>query len=283
MHTVTTTDGAHLAAFTHGDSSRTPIVLVHGYPDDHYVWDRVVPLLSDEFYVITYDVRGAGESSRPARRSAYRLSQLSADLDAVTLSLLDGRPFHLVGHDWGSIQSWESATDPAFNGRILSFTSISGPCLDHAAHMLNRTARNPRELFNILKVSKYIAVLHLPCAPKLKWRSVSVEEWRRKVSAQEGGADIPDNTNVQLNGIEGAKLYRANFLPRHANPRQRRAICPVQAVVPETDQYIKQEHIEEMSRWVEDFTRTDVDGGHWAALSHPDQVANAIRDFVRAH
>lgn len=282
MTTITTTDGQRLIAHTHGDSSRTPIVLVHGYPDDNTVWDRVVPLLSDDFYLITYDVRGAGDSSRPARRRAYRLSQLRSDLGQVTRQLLGDRPFHLVGHDWGSIQSWEPATEPAFRGRILSFTSISGPCLDHVARMLNRKARNPRELFNLLKVSRYIAVLHLPFAPKLKWGKVSPEQWQRTVSAQEGGADIPVNPNVQRNGIEGAKLYRANILPRHANPRERRAVCPVQVVMPKHDQYVKPDYVEEMRRWVDDCTETTIDGGHWAALSHPDQVAAAIKRFVRS-
>jgi hypothetical protein len=43
------------------------------------------------------------------------------------------RPFHLIGYDWGSIQSWKAVTDPLLAGRIASFTSISRLCLDYAA------------------------------------------------------------------------------------------------------------------------------------------------------
>ena len=39
---------------------------------------------------------------------------------------------HLVGHDWGSLQGWEAVTTDHMAGRIASFTSMSGPCLDHA-------------------------------------------------------------------------------------------------------------------------------------------------------
>ena len=39
----------------------TPLVLLHGYPLDHHLWDEVVPLLEDTFDVILPDLRGFGE------------------------------------------------------------------------------------------------------------------------------------------------------------------------------------------------------------------------------
>lgn len=47
--------------------------------------------------------------------------------------LLGDKPFHLAAHDWGSIQAWEAVTDLKLAGKILSFSTISGPCLDHVA------------------------------------------------------------------------------------------------------------------------------------------------------
>ena len=44
------------------------MVLVHGFPDNRTVWDRVVDDLERDHRVATYDVRGAGESSSTARR-----------------------------------------------------------------------------------------------------------------------------------------------------------------------------------------------------------------------
>ncbi|GMA87792.1 hypothetical protein GCM10025868_30420 [Angustibacter aerolatus] len=107
------------------------LLLVHGYPDTHTVWDRVVPLLEPHLRVVTYDVRGAGASGAPRRRTGYRLGRLAADLHAVAAAVSPDRPVHLVGHDWGSIQAWESVTTPG--APVASFTSVGGPCLDHLA------------------------------------------------------------------------------------------------------------------------------------------------------
>ncbi|WP_408640330.1 alpha/beta fold hydrolase, partial [Saccharomonospora halophila] len=90
--------------------------------------------LRGRFRVVTYDVRGAGESDAPREVAAYRLDTLAADLLAVLDGVAGDRPVHLLAHDWGSIQAWHAVTGPWLRGRVASFTSISGPDLDHAAH-----------------------------------------------------------------------------------------------------------------------------------------------------
>ena len=63
------------------------------------------------------------------------------DLQAVVDTLIPGREFHLIAHDWGAIQSWESVTGEPLQNRIRSYTSISGPSLDHAGHWVQRRLR----------------------------------------------------------------------------------------------------------------------------------------------
>jgi len=109
-----------LAAYVSGPRDAPPIVLVHGYPDSAAVWERVRAQLDSRYRVISYDVRGAGASEAPAARDGYRIERLAADLCAVVNAICGEQPFHLVGHDWGSIQSWEAVTDPQFKGRIRS-------------------------------------------------------------------------------------------------------------------------------------------------------------------
>src|SRR6476469_8100867 len=120
-------DGTTLAVYESGTEDGPVVVAVHGYPDDHTVWDGVVAALADTFRVVTYDVRGAGASDVPASRAGYRMPHLVDDLFAVLDHV--GEPVHLLGHDWGSIQCWPALTDPRARGRISGFTSISGPSL----------------------------------------------------------------------------------------------------------------------------------------------------------
>ncbi len=279
---VSTADQQQLYAKAWGDERNPALVLVHGYPDHQEVWERVIPHLIQDFFIVTYDVRGAGQSSAPRRVQDYRLELLSADLDSVTQALLGGRSFHLAAHDWGSIQSWESVTDARFRGRILSYTTISGPCLDHAAFWMRGQFRHQKpEFFRQLGKSWYIAAFQLPFLAPAAWRLFSPERWRKVVARLERSADLPLNANIAKDGKYGIGLYRANFMPRLLQPRARHAVCPVQAVVLKRDQFVSPALIAEMPKWAEQFSRADVDANHWAVLSQPALIAGCIGGFAR--
>ncbi|MEG2301130.1 MAG: alpha/beta hydrolase, partial [Acinetobacter sp.] len=59
------------------------------------------------------------------------------------------------------------------------------------------------------------------------------------------------------------------------------AICPVQAIVLEQDQFVSPALIDEMPKWVEDFQRVNVNANHWAILSQPEVIAKEIKRFVQ--
>lgn len=60
-----------------------PLVLVHGYPLDHTIWDEVVPYLENDFELILPDLRGFGESDMVG--SEYTINDMAGDI----LGLLD--------------------------------------------------------------------------------------------------------------------------------------------------------------------------------------------------
>lgn len=284
LHQVTCTDGVPLAVFSYGDETLPPLVLVHGYPDQHQVWERVIAHLMTQFYVITYDVRGAGQSGQPAQLKGYRLSQLEADLQSVTSQLLGKHAYHLAGHDWGGIQCWEAVTDKNYAGRILSFSCLSGPCLDHVGHALRRLGRqSPAQAARLLGKSWYIGVFHVPFLAPLFWRHYSPHRWQRYLMQMQHCADIPQDDYLNRDGVNGIGLYRANMLPRLLQPRQRHAQCPVQAIVLERDRFVGKEYAQEMRHWVSDLTLTSIDSDHWALLSEPARIAEAIARFATVH
>jgi pimeloyl-ACP methyl ester carboxylesterase len=67
---VTASDGVTLAvpAYTEIDPQRPTVLAVHGYPDNHHLWDGVAENLDGRCNFVAFDVRGAGESSRPVAR-----------------------------------------------------------------------------------------------------------------------------------------------------------------------------------------------------------------------
>ena len=283
-HWIDAGHDVRIFAETWGNENNPPIVLVHGYPDSHTVWESIATQLADQFYVIAYDVRGAGKSSVPTGLNAYKIAVLAHDLQAVVNTLLPNRQFHLAAHDWGSIQSWESVTTPALQGRILSFTSLSGPSLDHAALMLKSEFKTkPLKILKQLSMSWYIAAFHVPLLAPLTWKLYWGKHWHRIVDELENSKNLPQNPTQTSDGIQGINLYRANFIDRLSNPRQRIAHCPVQVIILEKDAFVSEGYMKDLPRWVSDLTVNRINANHWAILSQPTVVANYIRDFVLAH
>lgn len=280
-HWIHTSDQQCLYVKSWGKPENPALVLVHGYPDNQEVWEAVIAQLIQDFYIVTYDVRGAGQSSIPKRIRDYRLERLSEDLLTVVDAVLPHRPFHLAAHDWGSIQSWEAVTDVRFRQRILSYSSISGPCLDHAAFWMRAQLQQGKSRFlKQLGKSWYIAVFQLPLLAPTVWQYMSVERWGKMVQQLEQTSGLALNPNIQQDGRYGVNLYRANFIQRLLKPRQRVAICPVQALVLTEDRFVSPELIDEVPKWVADFQRVEIAANHWAILSQPERIAQHLRDFA---
>ncbi len=282
---VTTTDNLRLHVRTYGDSVSTPLVLVHGYPDNHKVWEPVAERLADRYFVIAYDVRGAGQSESAARIRDYRLDQLSQDLKAVVDALIPDRRFHLAAHDWGSIQSWESVTTDRLKGRIASYTTLSGPCLDHAGHWMQKRllTTNPDLLKQGLKQlasSWYIVMFQLPLLAPSLWQAGLGKLWPTYLAKREGVRESSPNPTQTADGKEGVQLYRANFMPKLVKPETRHAHCPVQLINLTGDNYVNTDLHDDLRLWVAELYRRDLDATHWAVLSHPDLIAGWIDEFA---
>lgn len=272
-------------AVSEGNSEATPLVLVHGYPDNHKVWDQVTQLLSQTYRVIRYDVRGAGHSDKPRRTRDYRLELLATDLQAVVQALLPGQRFHLVAHDWGSIQSWESVAGGPLQSQIGSFTSISGPCLDHIGFWIrrqlsNRKADGFKKLRNQLLSSWYVMLFQVPYLAETIWKVGLDQMWPDYLKKYEQVANPELSETQQSDGQFGVKLYRANVLPRLLRPTQKRAQCPVQLIIPTQDNYVSPHLNERLSQWTESLVIRELAAPHWAMLTEPETVSNAIHEFV---
>jgi pimeloyl-ACP methyl ester carboxylesterase len=76
----------------------TPLVLIHGYPLDHSIWDETAALLSGTFDLILPDLRGFGASA--SSTDPYTLADMAADL-AELLDELDIPQAALAGHSMG--------------------------------------------------------------------------------------------------------------------------------------------------------------------------------------
>jgi NAD(P)-dependent dehydrogenase (short-subunit alcohol dehydrogenase family)/pimeloyl-ACP methyl ester carboxylesterase len=285
------TGGIELCVAELGDATRPTVVLVHGYPDSKEVWSQVATRLAERFHVVLYDVRGHGRSTAPVPlRGGFTLEKLTDDFLAVADAVSPDRPVHLVGHDWGSVQAWEFVTVGRTEGRIASFTSMSGPSLDHFGHWIKRrTVRpTPRRVGQLLgqgAKSWYVYLLHTPVLPELAWRGPLGKYWPgilQRVEKVPAG-DYP-TASLPQDAARGAWLYRDNVRARLRRPRvDAHAHAPVQLITPTGDAFLSERLYDDLDEWVPQLTRRSLVAKHWVPRTRPDQLSAWIADFVEAH
>lgn len=95
--------------------SGPPLLLLHGYPQTHAMWHKVATALARDYTVVCADLRGYGDSGKPASDAAhapYSKRAMAADMVAAMRAL--GFPrFRLAGHDRGGRVAHRLAMDHA--------------------------------------------------------------------------------------------------------------------------------------------------------------------------
>ncbi|WP_328674396.1 SDR family oxidoreductase [Streptomyces sp. NBC_00322] len=285
------TGGVELCVAELGDATQPTVLLVHGYPDSKEVWSAVARRLADRFHVVLYDVRGHGRSTAPVPlRGGFTLEKLTDDFLAVADAVSPDKPVHLVGHDWGSVQSWEFVTVKRTEGRIASFTSMSGPSLDHFGHWIKKrmsrpTPRRVGQLLGQGAKSWYVYMLHTPVLPELAWRGPLGKQWPKILQRLERvpSADYP-TPSLPQDAARGAWLYRDNVRARLRRPRtDAYAHVPVQLITPTGDIFLSERLFDELGEWAPQLTRRSLSAKHWVPRSRPDRLSAWISEFVTAN
>jgi pimeloyl-ACP methyl ester carboxylesterase len=117
----------HYVTFGRGE----PVVLLHGWPQTWYEWRKIMPALAERYTVIAPDMRGLGDSSKPA--TGYDKRTVAADIYELVRQLGFERIF-LVGHDWGGPVAYAYACAHPEDVRklVILDVPIPGAGLDQA-------------------------------------------------------------------------------------------------------------------------------------------------------
>ena len=102
---------AEIHAVVGGDGP--PVLLLHGYPQTHACWHRIAPALATRFTVVCPDLRGYGDSGRPASDPAHRAysKRVMAQDQCEVMESLGFQQFAVVGHDRGGRVAYRLALD----------------------------------------------------------------------------------------------------------------------------------------------------------------------------
>lgn len=256
-----------------GPEDGTPVVLLHGWPQDGRSWRAVAANLVDQgLRVIVPNQRGYSPGARPDGVENYHTDVLARDVVAIAEACGHER-FHLVGHDWGAAVSWIVATQHA--DRVLSLTAVSVPHL--AAYNEALSVDEDAQ-----KRADYIGLLRRPG----KAEEVMLDDDAVRIRAMYGGdvdpADVEDY--VELFSQPGAltatlNWYRAMGAELASTPD---VTVPTTFIWGANDLAIGRYGAERCADHVTgEYRFVEVDGGHWLPDTHPDLVTEEILRRIR--
>lgn len=101
-----------------------PVVLLHGWPQTWFMWRDVIPLLASHFALVAPDMRGLGDSARPA--DGYDKMTVARDI-AELMTRLGHDRFRVVAHDWGGPVAFALAAQ--FPDRVIAMAIFDAPVL----------------------------------------------------------------------------------------------------------------------------------------------------------
>jgi pimeloyl-ACP methyl ester carboxylesterase len=247
-----------------GDPGGEPLVLLHGWPQHHYMWRRVIPLLEARFRIIAPDLRGFGWTDAPD--SSYAKQELADDVLAL-LDALELDTVRLAGHDWGGWVSFLLAIGAPERVSALRAFSITHPWA--------AAAPRPQDAF-------YLAYQPLMAAPIL---GPALQRFTSAVDLAFVG-DIHDDDDRRIytdtfkdaDRAEAASRVYRTFLTKEAFGRDPdgRLTVPTRLVVGHSDPVLHEGRLEGYEEHADDMTVEMVDGTHWLPEERPDLVAERI-------
>lgn len=271
---------------------RPKLLFLHGFPEYHGAWRKVLPLLADDYLIIAPDQRGYNRSSAPQELAAYQTKLLVGDMASLMEALLPGISYHLVGHDWGASIAYALAMRQA--EQILSLSVVNGV---HPV-LFQRALVNDQEQ---IKASQYFHVLSAPgAAEKMSadnfaktfamFKKFSSISWLTpQITAQYTNAwSGLQRMNAMLNWYRATpmKLQTGDGPIPHtplldADPKRFQITMPHQVIWGMEDTAllpVSRAGLEEFAPGVQVLEVPDA--GHWINHTHPELVAGEIHKFV---
>lgn len=261
-----------------------PVVLLHGHPRTHTTWHRVAPLLAASFAVVCPDLRGYGRSTLPldAPEHAQSSKRVMANDVVSLMGHLGHERFAVVGHDRGSLVAFRTAMDhPHAVTRLVVMDGL--PVVEHLERLSETFVRTWWHWWFLGQTEK----------PAERVINLDPDAWYRTPTPAEMGQGNHEDLWAALRDpavVHGmCEDYRAGLTIDRACEEAdrvagRQVRCPVLLLAAaEDDIDIHGDPAEIWRSWVAgDLHSMAIHSGHHQAEQAPDEVAQALMDFLVA-
>lgn len=281
-HRLPGADGIHLNVAVSGNGPA--VVLLHGFPQTHYMWRHVARRLARQYTVIVPDLRGYGDSDKPASASpdTYSKRTMANDITALARSLGFNR-FGLVGHDRGALVAVRAGLDHPEAVTFLGILDVL-PTLDTWAVLQGVNA----------KVAWHLYLMAQPAGmPEKMIAAVAPEFYGSFLDAWDptGTTFTPQERDYYIqNSIASTKAIVADYratagvdLDMDTADRERGAqlAMPVGVISQDWGAQLGFDASALWNAWAPDFTYQATASGHFMAEENPDEVAVFVENLAR--
>lgn len=290
FHRVGLSTGITLNVAFAGAEDAPAVILLHGFPESHRTWREVAPRLEDSFRLIMPDQRGFAGSDRPQEVEAYKTDTLINDIFALadTLGL---ESFALVGHDWGGAISWPAALlgDPRL--KKLAIVNAPHPVIFQKSVIEDADQRAASQYITAFRTQGFETAIEA-----MGYRTFFEKTFARHVDLskmpesekQQYIADWsqPGALTSMLNWYRAGKMVvpppgLTVPLPDWLLKAFPKVQVPTLVVWGMKDTALLPIQLEGLDELVEDLRIARLpEAGHFAPWEAPDEVAEALRDFL---
>lgn len=268
------------------DGSGPPLLLLHGFPQTHHCWRKVLPRLAGSFTVVAPDLRGYGDTVAPSggpKGEGYSKREMAAELIAL-MKQLGFERFPVVGHDRGGRVAYRMALDhPTQVERLVVLNVV--PTVEQFERMTPETALGYLPWFLLAQPAPVPERL-LGTSAKFYVRHV-LEEW-----CGTPGAIPPKDASMYARAFTPAAIervcadYRAAFhldRPLDAADRAagRKIQCPTLVLWGEREDAMADSPLSVWRRWAADVRGHALASGHFLPEEAPEAVASALLEFLK--
>jgi len=250
------------------------VVLLHGFPEFWYSWRNQIPaLIRAGFRAIAVDLRGYGDSSKPAAIDAYRLPVVVDDIAGLIVQSNDA-PCAVVGHDWGGLLAW--FLPMMHPGLVSRLTVLNTPHPVPFSREMRRRAQRVRMLYQLF--------MQPPVLPEIGLRLLLPSIMRRMANVSEEELRVYAEAWRPLAARRGmVNYYRA--LRRHRKELRgliRPIDIPTLLIFAEHEPVFIRETTERFEEYVPDLRIVRVrEARHFVQTDAPDVVNKALIEFLR--
>ncbi|XP_063952785.1 epoxide hydrolase 3-like [Lytechinus pictus] len=276
-HKTVRVKGLNLHVVVSGNPQHPLMLFLHGFPECWYSWRHQIKEFNKDYYCVSFDMRGVGESDAPLGVKNYSIDELVSDVSEL-VKVLGYTSCVVVGHDWGGAIAWEFAS--RYPDLVEKLINMNIPHLERFREVMES---GTSQLF----MSWYIMFFQLPRLPEIL---ISMGDYAMiKAACKKGPTTDEDIEAFKYSMSRPGRItsflnyYRAmvRYPPKDGRDKIQ---CPTLLIWGTGDTALHTDNSYGTEKFCEDLTVERIEGGdHFIQQERPNEVNEIMRKYLADH